>query len=409
MKKQIKKLSENNLVVQSNSLIESSYTLSVSEQKIILSVVSMINPGDADFAPYTFRITDFMALAGIEDQTAYKRIRDFSKGLLEKVIEIRSPKSVLYVNWFSSVKYYDGHVEIKVSPELKPYYLGLKEKFTQYQIKHIMQLKSFYSIRVYELLKQYEKLNDRTFELSKLKTLLGVKGKTYSLYANFKNKVIKVAQEELTEKADLTFTFEEIKRRKKVEQIKFSIFKNNGKDRKYFSNSTEKITISEIVLRAIPEKQYCNLVLKLIESYLKKGVSEEYILSNIRYTEKHAKTNFPLYFKKALFNDYAKDERELAIKEREIAEKQKKLLEEAERIAQEREKLEQEKKQREDEQIFGVISQLPEHHYKEIEKQAAINLKNFPPPKNATPDIFSKWQRTYMVDVYKMLNKLGKL
>ena len=47
--------------------------------------------------------------------------------------------------------------------------------------------------------------------------------KAYSIYNNFKNKVILQAQKELAEKTDISFEFEEIKTGRKVTGIKFCI------------------------------------------------------------------------------------------------------------------------------------------------------------------------------------------
>lgn len=396
-------LDEKNLVVQSNSLIESSYTLSVSEQKIILAVVSMINPQDKDFKKYTFKISDFMSLAGIEDKSTYKRIRDLSKGLMEKVIQIRKPKSILYVNWFSSAEYFEGegYVEIQISPKLKPYYLGLKEKFTQYQIKHVLQLKSFYSIRVYELLKQYEKLGERTFEVDELKVLLGISLNVYKLYTDFRKNVLLVAQKELCSKADISFTYKELKKGKKIEKIRFSIYKNEKQETDFSPNinDTVNVTLPESILNKIPYETRTKEVLKLVGKYIKNGASEDFLISNILYTAKRYETNFLKYLQESFKSDYAKNEREMAVKERELAEKQKKLLEEEAKIAIEREKLKEEKEAKEKERIYFIVSQLPEHDRKKIESMAAEDMRKF----HFKPTITDADKITYTAIAYKKL------
>ena len=40
--------------------MNSSYDLSLEEQKIILTLASMVQPNDEEFKPYIFKISDFM-------------------------------------------------------------------------------------------------------------------------------------------------------------------------------------------------------------------------------------------------------------------------------------------------------------------------------------------------------------
>ncbi len=58
------------LVTKSNYFImNSSYDLSLEEQKIILTLASMVQPTNEEFKPYNFRISAFMQLVGINDKS----------------------------------------------------------------------------------------------------------------------------------------------------------------------------------------------------------------------------------------------------------------------------------------------------------------------------------------------------
>ncbi len=60
------------LVTKSNYFIMNcSYDLSLEEQKLILTLASMVQPTDEEFKPYNFKISDFIDLLGIETQTKY--------------------------------------------------------------------------------------------------------------------------------------------------------------------------------------------------------------------------------------------------------------------------------------------------------------------------------------------------
>jgi len=216
-------LKNNNLVSKSNTLIESSYKLTLTEEKVMLCVASVINPSDKDFKTYRFSVKEFCDVLGLTNKK-HGQLREITKELMKKVFEIRIGESVIQASWLSYVAYNKGMgtVDIRFDPFLKPYLLELDGHFTSYRLGNVSKLKSVYSIRLYELLKQYEKFKKRTFNVDDLKEILQVH-ENYPLYGNFKQKVLNVAKEELAAKTDISFTFEEIKNGRKVEKIQFNI------------------------------------------------------------------------------------------------------------------------------------------------------------------------------------------
>ncbi len=92
----------------------------------------------------------------------------------------------------------------------------------------MIKLKSTYSIRIYELLKQYEHIRERTISLESLRYYLDAID-VYPNYANFKQRVLKHSQKELNQKTDISFEFEEIKSGRKVQRIKFIMCSQKGK------------------------------------------------------------------------------------------------------------------------------------------------------------------------------------
>lgn len=117
-------------------------------------------------------------------------------------------------------------------PELKPYILDIKQRYTKYFFKSITGLNSIYSMRLYELLKQYEFRNSRSFNLEDLRFLLNITEGKYAKYTDFKKRVLLSSQKELQEKTDITFDFEEIRERRKVVRIDFKILSQHKQDPK---------------------------------------------------------------------------------------------------------------------------------------------------------------------------------
>jgi len=220
------------LVTKSNYFImNSSYDLSLEEQKIILTLASMVQPTDEEFKPYKFRIAEFMELVGVSDKSKYTEIPKMTKELMKKVFEIQEGNKLIQTAWLSGVIYEKGSglVELTFSPYLKPYMLQLKEKFTQYQLGNILNMKSKYSPRIYEILKcnEFKKQGYIEIEFDELRKLLKADN-IYPLYADFKRKVLIQTQKELGKISDISFEFEEIKTGRKVTSIKFKISKNNN-------------------------------------------------------------------------------------------------------------------------------------------------------------------------------------
>lgn len=216
------------IVTKSNKLISANYNLSLQEQKIILTLASMVQPQDTEFKEYEFKIKDFISLLDIKDEKKYIEVPKITKDLMKKVFEIREEKKIIQLAWLNSVEYElgTGLVRMQFSPKLKPYMLELKELYTSYRLENVLSLKSKYSIRLYEVLKSNSFKKQVTIELEELKNMVGAKEKAYGIYNNLKNRILLKAQGELKEKTDIYFQFEEIKTGRKVTSIKFYIYQN---------------------------------------------------------------------------------------------------------------------------------------------------------------------------------------
>ncbi|MBU4642586.1 replication initiation protein [Bacillus toyonensis] len=229
--KQDLQIKENNIVSKSNTLIEANSRLNLVEQKMLLCLASNIEPSDRDFKTYTFPIKQFHDLLGLNGSTKYTELSKITKELVSKVIEIRIGEELIQVSWLSSAIYNKnkGTIDLRFDPLLKPFLLELSSKFTSYRLANVVKLKSTYAIRIYELLKQYEHIKERTISLENLRYYLDAID-VYPNYANFKQRVLKPSQKELNQKTDISFEFEEIKLGRKVQKIRFTIRSQKRKD-----------------------------------------------------------------------------------------------------------------------------------------------------------------------------------
>ena len=221
-----KSLPSSSIVTQANGLVTARYTLPLAEQRLILTMIARIQPDDEDFKPYRISVGELAEFIGVAKGSAYLECKKTTENLLKRVLKIDEPDGLLQINWVSSAKYIDGTgmVNLSFDPLLKPYLLKLKGNFTSCKLEMLLSFKSQYTMRMYNLLKQYEWRKEREIELELLREMLGLNKEQYKLYADFKKTILESTKKELAEKADLTFEFNEIKYGRRVGAINFRIF-----------------------------------------------------------------------------------------------------------------------------------------------------------------------------------------
>lgn len=219
------------IIFQHNNLIEAKYSLTLQEKRLILWLTSQIQPNEEDFKEHRLTVTEFMNLMCISGQANYKELQKITLGLMKKVLTIKNPDLHIttQVNWLNCSEYFHkkGVIKLSFSPKMKPFLLHLKEKFTAIHITDIMQFKSIHAIRIYELLKQYEKIGERILSIDEIKQYCGVQNK-FTKYSGFKKDLLLIAQREINKKSDIRFDFEPMKESRKFIAIKFFISKNKA-------------------------------------------------------------------------------------------------------------------------------------------------------------------------------------
>ena len=192
-------------VTKANELIQKSrFSLSAQQQKIVLFLISQINPWDEDFKVYKFSIAEFSRVCGISRLGGkdYAEMKAAIKEIADKSLWVRldNGKETL-LRWIEK-PYIDegkGTVEIRLDKDMKPYLLQLRENFTDYELVYTLRFRSKYSIRLYELVRSVhyhdmERVCCR-FSVSQLKELLDAG--EYGEYRDFKRRVLKTAVNEV--------------------------------------------------------------------------------------------------------------------------------------------------------------------------------------------------------------------
>lgn len=224
---------EDLVVTKANALVEASFRLNVSEQRVLALLCAQVGPDDEDFKPYRFKASELQALIESHNKDEHARLKELAAGLMEKTLRIQRPRGGwLMVNWVSSAEYLPGTgtVELCFDPKLKPYMLRLKERFTTYKLRNVVKLRSRYSVRLYELLKEFEGIGKRSFELADMRKALGLVDAEFNRWQDFRRKVLDVAKRELPKKTDLGFSYTARKQGRAVAFIDFKIWSTQSRD-----------------------------------------------------------------------------------------------------------------------------------------------------------------------------------
>lgn len=239
---------EGTVVWQHNRLAEARYELSPREQKLVLYVIAMIEPEDADFKRYVVNISDFARLASLSKDDLYRELRELAEGLKSKVLLIpdhfdaETGKTVkLITSWFSDALISpngEGYFAVEISRNLKPYLLQVKREFYQFKLQQVMRMRSAYGIRLYQWLKRWQFRRKMQVTVADLRGIMGAAqpskrgGVVNSLapYADFKRRAVQPAVEEINEKTDILVGFSEIKAKgsKAVESLAFTIMSKSS-------------------------------------------------------------------------------------------------------------------------------------------------------------------------------------
>jgi len=236
------KIKKDYLVVKQNVLNEMRSTnMSLQELRLFSVYLSKINPQDLSTRVVRFALGDFLAIMELSQKNiAY--FKDVAKNLIHKPIEMPTERGgFVMFNLFRVFKldkdeFGDWYVEICADDEALPLLFDYRKNFFRYELWNALSLKSKNQLRMYEVLKQYERIGRRVIAIDELKGMLGVAKDEYPEYKIFRRDVLEVCRAALTDHTDISFTYEVGKRYGgrggKIHSLAFTVTKNeNFKDK----------------------------------------------------------------------------------------------------------------------------------------------------------------------------------
>lgn len=178
---------------------------------------------------YFISAAQLSELTGNPSKNNYRELKKAADALLHTVVEVtHKPNGEALefrekLNLTSGCQYVDAHgvIGLRFNEDIIPYISELKERFTQYQARYVMPMRSGYGIRLYELCLQW--LGDeREFHVDEFRTLFQLHEKYASNY-EIKRNVINPALHDINTFSNIRVRFEQRKTGRRVTHFIFSI------------------------------------------------------------------------------------------------------------------------------------------------------------------------------------------
>lgn len=221
-----------NVIYKDNNLIEASYALTLSEQRLILIAIIAARDIEKELTAdtlITIHASQYMQHFNVERQSAYDALQSASDSLFErrlsyKTIDPVTGRQAIYKSrWVSKVGYVKeaATVQLIFAPDILPLFIKLEEKFTKYELKQISQLTSVYAIRLYELLIRWRSTGRLYIKINELRNKLGLSDEEYIQMGDFKKRVLNTAIEQINEFTDIEVNYTQKKEGRSITDIDF--------------------------------------------------------------------------------------------------------------------------------------------------------------------------------------------
>lgn len=232
-RKEITLNTDNYVVMANNMILHSASNLTLNELKLLRFIIMQTEKDDNELYEFELSVKDLAKLLQINHKDLYKRIDIMTTHIMQEVIRIGDDTNKKWIkfHWVDICRYDNGIITIKISDELKPFLIGLRGSFTRYPLAEIIQLKSTYAIRIYEILNGY--MNENNLPHADIATEISLSidvlrkatdtEKKFERPYDFKKKVIDIAIREINDKSKYHVTATPYKSGKAIKGFDFLI------------------------------------------------------------------------------------------------------------------------------------------------------------------------------------------
>lgn len=219
-------------------------------------MIAQLRKEDSEFDYQRVRLKDIIERSGSKSNDLYSRAEEICDKLLEQKVKVRGKtesgdREYRGYNLMSACKYVEGSgaIRAKFNPDMRPFLLELKRRFTMYRLQFVMRLSSPYAIRLYELIKMRQDLRFIRISVEELRETLSVEHK-YDRFTDLKKHILEPARKEIKEKCDVYFTYRVQRDGRTPVGINFMIHSNGDVEPTVEELPDEKEQAEEIAKRA---------------------------------------------------------------------------------------------------------------------------------------------------------------
>ncbi|EAK2073571.1 replication initiation protein [Campylobacter jejuni] len=294
-KKTNKKRIQKAVVTQNNRFVYAKYDMNTNELKMFMWIVAQINSQkDTLFQVCQMPLSQiFEVLKWKNTSEGYNYIKNLCKSMLQKIYiedfklldEKTMKEKTIFKGFtlFKNIEYEEGqgYITYQLNDSLMKYLLEQKRDFTQLKFSDIQQMKSAYSIRIYNMLLCELKQNRQNLKinLSVLQNLLEVPKSLYEWF-DFNRRVLKQAEKDINSKSNLVLLdIKTYKTGRKITDLEFIFdYKNNDK---------------RIAQEKLKEENLFKKLKEILSSYIGKSIYDdrfgEMIISHYEHNEEDKK------------------------------------------------------------------------------------------------------------------------
>jgi plasmid replication initiation protein len=216
-------------VTQDNQVIESCYSMTLNEKRLLLLGITKVNPIEfPDLRkPLSYKVSLDEWNEYYPSTSSYRDFKKAAKLLMSRksIFHEKLNLKETEVNWYESVTYDDKNTEVEMTftRAIQVRLSGIFEKFTKYDLLSVNKLTSVYSIRLYEILIQYRSMGKRKISIDDLRFFLDCKDK-YKATKQFKQALIKPAIYDIEKNSSLVVELADIRTGRNITHLEFTFF-----------------------------------------------------------------------------------------------------------------------------------------------------------------------------------------
>lgn len=235
------KLIMKNLVVKGNSLNECFQNLPYNELKTMLLAFVIYRENGENSHFVRVDASRFAKVFEVDLSTAHLALKQCVEKLITRQFTFfKDNKNKVKTTWIAGIEYVYGEnaIILALSPHVVDELTKLEANFTSYYLEQISPFKSVYSIRIFEIMKQWKSAGKTpVLDISDFRLKLGILPSEYQRINNFKAKVLDLAMSEINEKTDMNVEYTQIKKGRVVSGFQFTIKDKNKKEKDVTPNN----------------------------------------------------------------------------------------------------------------------------------------------------------------------------